>query len=267
MSAVGSLIVALLGTDADLEPIPARRWLRGDGQGWTWRSLLLLADHACAEPATRRPNAKRLAAAIAEAVPGASAAPPAGQRSGVNAAVARVEAAGRTVAESSSSGRAAVLVVSAVAALVLGGIALRLSQPVDRSHAASAPSTADATPTSAPTLSTTATSVLRSIPPTTTATIPLVPPTITFEGRRYEIGRPGDLAVLGDWDGDLVPTPALLRPSTGEVFVFPRWATVADLVVDATLTVPGAVELVVAPGGDRDQLTARRADGSGQSVV
>ncbi|MEO7428475.1 MAG: hypothetical protein ABIY48_03740, partial [Acidimicrobiales bacterium] len=72
VAAVGSLIVALLGPDHDLEPIPDHRWRRTGSAGWARRSLLLIADHACAEPPTRRPTARRLAAAIGEAVPGAA---------------------------------------------------------------------------------------------------------------------------------------------------------------------------------------------------
>lgn len=44
------------------------------------------------------------------------------------------------------------------------------------------------------------------------------------EGRRFELGRPGDALVVGDWDCDGTATPALYRPSTGEVFLFARWA-------------------------------------------
>src|SRR5690606_1469011 len=47
-------------------------------------------------------------------------------------------------------------------------------------------------------------------------------------GARWSIGQPGDLAALGDWDCDGEATPALLRPSTGEVFVFREWAAEGD---------------------------------------
>lgn len=40
---------------------------------------------------------------------------------------------------------------------------------------------------------------------------------------RFQVGRPDDVVTLGDWDCDGVVTPALLRPSTGEVFVFSEW--------------------------------------------
>jgi hypothetical protein len=41
---------------------------------------------------------------------------------------------------------------------------------------------------------------------------------------RYLLGRPGDALLLGDWDCDGTDTPALYRPTTGEVFLFDGWA-------------------------------------------
>jgi hypothetical protein len=43
-------------------------------------------------------------------------------------------------------------------------------------------------------------------------------------GVRYGVGRNGDRVVVADWRCDGRATPAVLRPATGEVFVFPRWA-------------------------------------------
>lgn len=52
-------------------------------------------------------------------------------------------------------------------------------------------------------------------------------PVVEHAGHRYGLGRPGDVALVGDWDCDGKPTPALYRPSTGEAFVFDTWATAA----------------------------------------
>lgn len=41
--------------------------------------------------------------------------------------------------------------------------------------------------------------------------------------RRYRLGRPEDVPLLGDWDCDGDATPALYRPSTGEAFYFNEW--------------------------------------------
>ncbi len=40
---------------------------------------------------------------------------------------------------------------------------------------------------------------------------------------RFQVGRPDDVVTLGDWDCDGIVTPALLRPATGDVFVFANW--------------------------------------------
>jgi hypothetical protein len=40
----------------------------------------------------------------------------------------------------------------------------------------------------------------------------------------WALGEPGDQVTLGDWDCDGSASAALLRPPTGDVFVFPAWA-------------------------------------------
>ena len=47
---------------------------------------------------------------------------------------------------------------------------------------------------------------------------------LIHDGVRYELGRRGDVALLGDWDCDGKATPAAWRPSTREVFYFAGWA-------------------------------------------
>gem|GEM_PF-6532735 len=41
------------------------------------------------------------------------------------------------------------------------------------------------------------------------------------DGSRWALGRPGDVLLVGDWDGDGRWSPGLHRPSTGEVLLFP----------------------------------------------
>lgn len=66
---------------------------------------------------------------------------------------------------------------------------------------------------------------------------------------RYRLGNDGDDVAVGDWDCDGSATPALVRPSTGEVFVFSRWATSSEpLSLRATAVVPGAAAPVAADG-------------------
>ena len=47
---------------------------------------------------------------------------------------------------------------------------------------------------------------------------------LTHDGHRYEVGDPGDVILLGDWDCDGRATPAAYRPAAGEAHVFNGWA-------------------------------------------
>jgi hypothetical protein len=40
---------------------------------------------------------------------------------------------------------------------------------------------------------------------------------------RYEVGQPGDVIVLGRWRCGPTAFPAVLRPPTGEVWIFDSW--------------------------------------------
>lgn len=62
--------------------------------------------------------------------------------------------------------------------------------------------------------------------------------------RRWAVGSPGDVIVLGDWNCDRTTTPAVLRPATGGLFVFDRWTTsVEPQRARPVRVVPGAVGL------------------------
>jgi hypothetical protein len=61
---------------------------------------------------------------------------------------------------------------------------------------------------------------------------------------RWTVGEPGDVIAVGDWDCDGRGAPALLRPATGDVFVFPGWAAEDEPVtVEARDRLPGAVAI------------------------
>jgi hypothetical protein len=61
---------------------------------------------------------------------------------------------------------------------------------------------------------------------------------------RWTLGQPRDLMAVGDWDCDGRAAPALLRPATGDVFVFPGWAAEGEPVtVEAHDRLPGAVAI------------------------
>jgi len=47
---------------------------------------------------------------------------------------------------------------------------------------------------------------------------------VTADGARWRVGEPADLAAVADWDCDGQATAAVVRPSTGEVWVYDDWA-------------------------------------------
>jgi len=59
---------------------------------------------------------------------------------------------------------------------------------------------------------------------------------LDYNGRRYALGQSGDIAVSGDWNCDGQPTPAVLRPSTGEVAVFSDWPAPTEPVAANSVT-------------------------------
>lgn len=69
---------------------------------------------------------------------------------------------------------------------------------------------------------------------------------------RFAVGEPGDDVVVGDWDCDGAATPAVVRPSTGELFVFATWAPEGEEVtVQPVAVVPeGARAETVDDDGD-----------------
>ncbi len=68
---------------------------------------------------------------------------------------------------------------------------------------------------------------------------------------RWTLGQPGDLIAVGDWACDGRAAPALLRPATGDVFVFPGWAAEGEPVtVEARDRLPGAVAIRGEPAAD-----------------
>jgi hypothetical protein len=88
------------------------------------------------------------------------------------------------------------------------------------------------------------------------------------DGRLFRVGEPGDWLVVGDWDCDGSITPALYRPTTGDVLVFDRWAGDPDgtgEVVSArpvdTGVIDGVPRVARSDGCDRVAVY-RKADGS-----
>ncbi len=73
---------------------------------------------------------------------------------------------------------------------------------------------------------------------------------IVVDGTTYTVGTEGDVVTVGDWDCDGRSTPGVLRPSTGEVFLFTDWATThRPVAAERRAVVPDAHLLSPAPMG------------------
>ena len=85
---------------------------------------------------------------------------------------------------------------------------------------------------------------------------------------RWSLGQPGDIVTVGDWDCNGEASAALLRPTTGDVFVFSAWAPSDEPVtVGASQRVDGGTGLRAEPSdGGCDQLVVDRADGTTATV-
>ncbi len=79
---------------------------------------------------------------------------------------------------------------------------------------------------------------------------------------RYQVGRPGDVVVMGRWGCGGTAFPAVLRPGTGDVWSFNSWPTADDPVVGRLVGHVGlAWSLRVRPGRSGcDQLEIDRRD-------
>lgn len=274
---LGSLLRWLLvDSDGDGEPIPERRYalsrLRSPWTGFHRRALLTLADRATDDVASRRPPARRLARDLLDTVPSA-------------ALVDDVAPTHRTSGVVKSGRIPKVLMLGiAAAACIVGATVFR-----DRGEAASAttaqegPAVASTSTSSAPSTSTTARA--RDDAPRC-ATNGLTAEDLDADGcgdpfhiedgriivvgtKRFTAGEPGDRVAIGDWDCTGKATVALLRPSSGEVFVFGTWATaLADVSVAPRTTVLGAVDLQTRTNGKGcTSLVALRADGTEEEIT
>lgn len=231
VAGLGALLTWLLGTDESGEPIPEQRWWgRRAWSGWERRALLLLADQSVADPPTCRPTARRLAAAIAEAVP-APARP--GDPHLEGDPIERLRAASPADPPSPARLRRAVALGLAGAVLLAAGAHQTLRGDRPPSAGRIGPAAATSTPVDPPAPS-----------PEVRTAVSIAGGELFAGGRRYRVGQEGDEVLVDDWDCDGEAAPALLRPGTGEVFVFPRWIDEGTLVVEPVLEVVGAEALV-----------------------
>jgi eukaryotic-like serine/threonine-protein kinase len=205
-------------------PVAARR-----------RAALRHIAAAATEPEPRlRPTARALAAALHDVAPRARL----DDRPLPEAMPA--EATARPVRR-----RAVAAIGAALALGLLGWAAVTLARPPTTQPSAASATTTEPAPTA-------------SAAPHPVADARVIGANlIEAEGVRFEVGVPGDRAIIGDWDCDAVPTVALLRPSTGEVFLFDEWAA-----SDAALTIPAAAHV---PGAE--SIAAHDPDGDGCASV
>ncbi len=89
---------------------------------------------------------------------------------------------------------------------------------------------------------------------------------IVVDEQRFELGDAGDAIAVADWDCDGLDTAALLRPDTGEIFVFDEWAS-AGVSVTARLVARQADTASLAPpDGHCGSLTLVDRDGNRSAV-
>ncbi len=181
-------------------------------------ALARLAKRAAAPDRTNRPGARALAAALRFAMDGAKVDRAQEHSSDVAThleSAARPRHSARPVRRAVAAGALGIVslvaTVGAVGAMADGGD--RDSPHADASGALGArvaPSS-NAPDSTLPTASTSS----GDIPDDGSG-----PPIVTVQGRRYEVGEPGDGAVVADWRCKGEPSVAVVRPSTGAVFLF-----------------------------------------------
>ena len=76
---------------------------------------------------------------------------------------------------------------------------------------------------------------------------------------RFTLGEPGDIALLGDWQCRGNFTPAIYRPSTGQVFVFDGWANADRSRTSSSMAaaIPNGRPVVVRSAAGCDRIDVR----------
>ena len=230
---IGDLVLGKLPA----EPPPVLRLRANAASAEVVERLRAIASRATDADPTRRPSARALAGLLTEV---AGERPPAPARGPIplgrpepartpaephplspaldaakNAiAAARTGAAIRVVAVAACVGVVVTIALGARAAFAGGG-----GEQID--PAAVEP--IEATTTAAPT---TVEAVSRVWPTTSVSTeaVTIEQGAIRVGDRHYDVGEPNDSIAVADWDCDGRDTAALVRPETGEVYVFDAWA-------------------------------------------
>lgn len=134
--------------------------------------------------------------------------------------------------------------LAAAAAVVVGTVLAILVVQATRNQPGATPPVAE--PASLPEAAIGPAQATVSTPRAEAPAAPIGAAELVHQGRLYAIGQAGDIVVTGDWDCDGTPTPALLRPTTGEVAVFAEWpAARASIAPASTTVVDGATDLTI----------------------
>ena len=201
----------------------------------------------------RRPSARALAAAVAARVPGARLpGAPAGPTAATPSLASLLPAPPRRVLR---PGR---LLLAVVLAGVLTAAGLWLATP--SAGPSTGPSSGAGTDRRAAEVTPPTTVTTRRVAgsSSTTAALPVAvwpPATVVHDGRLFAVGQRDDVVVVADWGCTGTTAAAVLRPATGEIWLFDGWVDAGE---EATAVPAGRVEggvSAVAADGDGDGCT------------
>lgn len=212
---------ALLAEQLDARPAAGAADRRAGGL------LRAVAASAQAEPATRRPSARRLAVALNAEAP----ASPRGSR------------------PPRPRPRSHLLVAGVVLAAGLALAVALLRGPDTDPNASLVPVSTTPSSTVGRTSATVPSCVARAGHPLSSAAcgraVAVDGGAVVVDGRRYVVGRPGDEVAVADWDCAGAPRAAVLHPDTGEVLVLAPFPVAGAPAVERAERIPGARSLQV----------------------
>jgi hypothetical protein len=207
-----------------------------------------LARWATEADAASRPTAVGFAAAIINRVPGARLpGTPAATATDPPPSPSLAELLGRR--ERRRPTRRVVVGAGSVLAVTVAAFWVQFGPYTTRSAPSSEAGALTVTTRQRPAPTVTAAAPVQVWPPTSVGPAP----TVERDGRRWQVGMPGDVLVVSNWACGGSETAAVLRPETGEVWHFPRWA-------DAGQPLDGVPVQSVAGGRSA---VARDVDGDG----